>query len=109
MLLTCGNAGKLGQLAGLADPWGHRSGALFRDTALISLTPLAQRGESRADALWRHEHVACLAARGRADDPGGLQDVHDLAGRREPDAHLALEHRRGGELSGDHEFGSGTK
>ena len=52
-----------------------------------------------------HQNVPRLAALARADDPAGLQQVHQPAGLREADPQLALQHRRRPELGGDDELG----
>jgi hypothetical protein len=48
-----------------------------------------------------HEHVARLAALGRADDAAALHEVHEPAGLGEADAQLALQHARAPELRRD--------
>ncbi len=66
---------------------------------------LALHGSQHGGEVVRlDQHVAGLGAFGGAHHSPGLEQVHQAAGLGEPDAELALQHRRGAELRGDHQF-----
>src|SRR5207248_1971831 len=82
----------------------HRDGAFGE---LESADDLSQLGHVELIAgsaggflelLGSHEDVARLGARRRTDDPALFEQIHQTPGTREPDAQLALQHRRRAEL-----------
>src|SRR3954447_22678454 len=61
----------------------------------------AQGGDEVVEFVRSQQDIAGLAALARPDDALRLEDVHQPARLREPDAQLALEHRRRPELRRD--------
>src|SRR5690606_13488361 len=64
----------------------------------------ADAGDRGAELVGVDQHVARLGPLGGAHDLAGLEQVHQAPRLREADAQLALQHRGGAELGGDHEL-----
>ena len=66
--------------------------------------PASQGCQYSGQVIRDNKDIPGLGPFARADDPPALQQVHQPARLGEADAQLALQHRRGPELGGDHQF-----